>query len=161
MTLHQTADLCDQFPDVIKVAEPIFRCFGQKSFFGGEIVTVKVHEDNVLVKERLSQPGTGKVLVVDGGGSMRCALVGDLLAQSAIDNGWEGIVVYGCIRDSATINTLPIGIQALSTHPLKSVKHGRGDRDLPVTFAGVTFFPGHYLYADSDGVIVSTQCLVA
>lgn len=156
---YQTADLCDEFPEHIKVAEPIFRRFGQKTSFGGQISTVKVHEDNVLVKERLSQPGEGKVLVVDGGGSMRCALVGDLLAQSAVDNGWAGIIVYGCIRDSATINGIDIGIQALATHPMKSVKRGRGDHDLPVNFAGVSFFPGHYVYADADGIIVSEQKL--
>ncbi len=156
---YQTADLCDEFPELIKVAEPIFSCFGQKAAFGGEISTVKVHEDNVLVKERLGQAGHGKVLVVDGGGSTRCALVGDLLAQSAIDNGWEGIIVYGCIRDSATIDGMDIGIQALATHPMKSVKRGRGDHDLPVTFAGITFFPGQYVYADADGVIVAEKKL--
>lgn len=156
---YQTADLCDEFPELIKVADPIFRCFGQKAAFGGEISTVKVYEDNVLVKERLAQAGHGKVLVVDGGGSTRCALVGDLLAQSAVDNGWEGIIVYGCIRDSDTINGIKIGIQALATHPMKSVKRGRGDHDLPVTFAGITFFPGQYIYADADGVIVAEQKL--
>ncbi|MEY3219539.1 MAG: ribonuclease regulator RraA [Pseudomonadota bacterium] len=151
----QTADLCDEFPDQVKVADPIFKSFGAKTQFSGEVVTLKIHEDNVLVKQRLSENGHGKVLVVDGGGSMRCALVGDILAKSAVDNGWAGIIVYGCIRDSAMINTMNIGIKALNTHPLKSQKHGRGDQDIPVNFAGVSFHVGHYVYADEDGVIVS------
>lgn len=151
----QTADLCDEFPDRVKVADPIFKSYGAKTKFSGEIVTLKIHEDNVLVKQRLGENGEGKVLVVDGGGSMRCALVGDILAKSAVDNGWAGIIVYGCIRDSAAINGMDIGIKALNTHPLKSQKHGRGDKDIPVNFAGVSFHVGHYVYADEDGVIVA------
>lgn len=156
---YQTADLCDEYTNVVKVADPIFRSFGGRQSYGGQINTVKVHEDNVLVKEALSTPGAGKVLVVDGGGSLRCALVGDLLAKLAVENGWEGIIVYGCIRDSAAIAQIQIGLKALNTHPLKSVKHGRGDKNVPVNFAGVTFVPGHYVYADADGVIVSEQLL--
>jgi len=156
---YQTADLCDENPDLVKVADPLFKSFGKKTSFGGQIVTLKVHEDNVLVRDALGETGAGKVLVVDGGGSLRCALVGDLLAKLAIDNHWAGIVVYGCIRDSATINQMDVGVKALNTHPLKSVKRGRGDKDMPVTFAGITFFPGHYLYADEDGVIVSEKSL--
>ena len=151
---YQVADLCDQYAELIKVVDPIFKDFGGKNCFGGQITTVKVHEDNVLVKEMLDQPGEGKVLVVDGGGSLRCALIGDRLAQLAVQQGWEGIIVYGCIRDSETIAHIPIGLKALNTHPLKSVKHGRGDRNIPVNFGGVTFFPNHYVYADKDGVIV-------
>ncbi|MCV6637525.1 ribonuclease E activity regulator RraA [Candidatus Albibeggiatoa sp. nov. NOAA] len=156
----QTADLCDEFSDVIKVADPLFKMYGAKQAFGGQIETVKVHEDNVLVKDKLGQPGKGKVLVVDGGGSLRCALVGDIIAQMAADNGWEGIIVYGCIRDSGVIADIPIGIRALNTHPLKSIKHGRGDVSIPVTFAGVTFFPEKYVYADSDGIIVTEKALI-
>ena len=155
---YQTADLCDENTGV-KVAEPIFQHYGAKASFGGEIVTVKVHEDNVLVKSTLQEQGHGKVLVVDGGASLRCALVGDIIAQMATDNGWEGIIVYGCIRDSAVIAGINIGIKALNTHPLKSVKHGRGDTNIPVTFAGITFFPGQFIYADSDGVIISETAL--
>jgi regulator of ribonuclease activity A len=150
-----TADLCDQHDDKIKVAEPVFRCYGANVSFAGRIATAKVFEDNVLVRQALAENGDGRVLVVDGGGSLRCALVGDQLAVLARDNGWAGIVVYGCIRDSAAINAIPIGVRALATHPLKSVKKGAGDREIPVTFSGVTFVPGQYLYADSDGVIVS------
>ena len=156
-----TADLCDQHDDKIKVAEPIFRAYGANFAFAGRIATVKVFEDNVLVRQALSNPGEGRVLVVDGGGSLRCALVGEQLAVLARDNGWSGIVVYGCIRDSAAIDRIPLGVRALATHPLKSIKKGAGDRNIPVTFAGVTFVPGQYLYADGDGVIVSAVDLAA
>lgn len=156
----QTADLCDENMDTIRVADPLFRSFGEKKCFGGRIHTVKVHEDNVFVKEILATQGNGKVLVVDGGGSLRCALVGDIIAQSAADNGWAGIIVYGCIRDSGVIESIDIGIKALATHPLKSIKHGRGDKQLPVTFAGVTFSPDEYVYADSDGIILSKTPLL-
>ncbi len=154
------ADLCDQHSEKIKVVDPLFRSYGAKPCFGGKIYTLKVHEDNVLVKEMLGQAGEGRVLVVDGGGSLRCALVGDILAKMAVDNGWAGIIVYGCIRDSAAINELELGIKALNTHPQKSVKHGRGDRNIPVTFGGVTFFPNHFAYADADGIIVSETALI-
>jgi regulator of ribonuclease activity A len=150
-----TADLCDQHEDKIRVAEPIFRIYGARAAFAGRIATVKVFEDNVLVRQALADRADGRVLVVDGGGSLRCALVGDQLALLARDNGWSGIVVFGCIRDSAAIDEVPIGVRALATHPLKSIKRGTGDRDVPVTFAGITFVPGQYLYADRDGVIVS------
>jgi len=157
---YQTADLCDVHAGIIKVADPIFRNYGEKMSFGGEVETVKVHEDNVLVREALNHSGVGKVLIVDGGGSTRCALVGDKIAQLAIDNGWLGIIVYGCIRDSAVIKDMPIGIKALNTHPLKSIKQGRGDKNIPVNFAGITFFPAHYVYADADGIIVAEKALV-
>lgn len=150
-----TADLCDQHEDKIKVAEPIFRGYGANPTFAGRIATVKVFEDNVLVRQALTEKGDGRVLVVDGGGSLRCALVGDQLAELACANGWSGIVVYGCIRDSATIDKIALGVRALATHPLKSIKKGAGDRNIPVTFAGVTFVPDQCLYADEDGVIVS------
>jgi regulator of ribonuclease activity A len=140
-----TADLCDQHDDKIKVAEPIFRPYGAHLAFAGRIATVKVFEDNVLVRQALAEKGEGRVLVVDGGGSLRCALVGDQLAVLARDNGWSGIVVYG----------IPLGVRALATHPLKSIKKGAGDRDIPVTFAGVTFVPNQFLYADGDGLVLS------
>jgi regulator of ribonuclease activity A len=152
---YPTADLSDKYPEVVRVADPLFKSYGAKTSFGGQIETVKVFEDNVLVKEMLSQPGHGQVLVIDGGGSLRCALIGDMIAKSAADNGWEGIIVYGCIRDVATIATISIGIKALNTHPLKSIKHGHGHKQSPVSFAGVTFHPKHYVYSDADGVIVS------
>jgi regulator of ribonuclease activity A len=114
-----------------------------------------VFEDNSLVRKALETDGHGQVLVIDGGGSMRCALVGDQLAQLGVANGWAGIIVYGCIRDSKAIGTMDLGLFALGTHPLKSIKKGAGDTDIPVAFGGVSFVPGQYVYADEDGVIVS------
>jgi len=155
-----TADLCDQHADAVLVAEPIFADYGGARAFGGPIATVGVYEDNVLVRAALEQPGAGRVLVIEGGGSLRCALVGDQLAALAHANGWAGVVVHGCIRDSRAVAEIPIGVKALNTNPRKSAKRGAGERDVPVLFAGVTFNPGHYLYADEDGVIVSEQPLV-
>lgn len=150
-----TADLCDDFANEVTCLTPLFQHYGQKECFAGEIVTLKLHEDNTLVREVLGENGKGKVLVVDGGGSLRCALVGDNLAKLAIDNGWEGIVVYGCIRDSKEINTMPVGIKALNTCPVKSIKRGVGLKNETVHFAGTTLKPGNYIYADSDGILVS------
>ena len=157
----KTSDLCDANESQVRAADPIFRSYGKTMRFSGAIATVKVFEDNVLVREALSEPGNGRVLVVDGGGSLRCALVGGLIAQLAEKNGWTGIVVHGCVRDAEEINACAIGVRALNTHPMKSVKKGAGDRNLAVTFAGVTFIPGHYLYADEDGVIVAAAVLTA
>ncbi|MDK2123684.1 ribonuclease E activity regulator RraA [Parachitinimonas caeni] len=154
-----TTDLCDANAELVRVAQPMFAIYGGRKRFCGEIATIKVHEDNVLVRDALSQPGKGKVLVVDGGGSLRCALMGDLIAALAVQNGWEGVVIYGCIRDSVAIGALDIGVRALNTHPLKSRKKGAGDTNLVVTFAGVDFVPGEFLYADEDGIIVSRQAL--
>lgn len=156
---HATTDLSDAHPDAIQVAEPMFRDFGGQRAFHGAIATVKLFEDNALVRSILETPGAGRVLVVDGGGSMRCALLGDQLAELAVRNGWAGVVVYGCIRDSEAIGQLPLGVKALATHPLKSIKRGEGQREIPVRFAGVHFRPGAWLYADGDGLIVSEQPL--
>jgi len=152
-----TADLYDQHEGKVQVALPLFRDYGGRKVFGGQVATVRVFEDNSLVRAALSEQGQGKVLVIDGGESLRCALVGDLLAQLGKDKGWEGIIVSGCIRDSSAIAGIDIGIKALGTNPRKSVKKGVGDRDVPVTFAGVTFNPGDYVYADTDGILVSTN----
>lgn len=164
MTPILTTDLLDSNEDLIqqeklRILAPMFQCYGGKAAFAGSIVTLKLFEDNSLVRAVLAESGAGKVLVVDGGGSFRCALLGDQLAEMAVKNGWEGIVVYGCIRDSAAINTLPLGVRALNTHPLKTVKKNIGERDVPVTFGGVTLKPGEWLYADEDGVIVSSEAL--
>lgn len=156
----QTADLCDQFEADLRICEPMFRTFGGQSAFGGPISTLKLFEDNGLVRKALENPGDGKVLVVDGGGSMRRALVGDQITALAVKNGWAGIVVYGCIRDSAAISQMDIGVMALGTHPLKTVKRNEGQSDITVSFGGVDFVPGHYLYADGDGVIVSARALI-
>ena len=156
----KTTDLCDDHSDHLQIAEPVFGDYGGRIAFGGPITTLKVFEDNSLVREALEQPGEGRVLVVDGGGSLRCALLGDQLAELGESNGWAGVVVNGCIRDSADIGEINIGVKALATHPLKSVKRGVGERDVPVRFAGVQFTPGHILYADEDGLIVSETALI-
>jgi regulator of ribonuclease activity A len=159
----KTPDLCDEFEaelgKSVRVVAPMFQRYGGRSSFSGEIVTLKIFEDNSLVREAFGENGQGKVLVIDGGGSLRCALVGDQLAILAKKNGWEGVVVYGCIRDSGDINDIDIGVRALNTHPQKSIKKGVGDRNIAVTFGGVTFHPGEYLYADEDGVLVSSKTL--
>lgn len=155
----KTCDLCDQHADDLQIAEPMFGDFGGRIAFCGPIATVKVFEDNVLVREALEEPGQGRVLVVDGGGSLRCALLGDRLAALAEENGWAGVVVNGCIRDSSAVAEVDLGVKALGVHPLKSVKRGVGERDVPVRFAGVGFVPGHYLYADEDGLLVAQRAL--
>jgi regulator of ribonuclease activity A len=155
-----TADLCDAHADQLQIAQPLFRPYGGIRTFGGRIYTVQVYKDNVLVRRQLEQTVKDAVLVIDGGGSLECALVGDIMAGLAVENGWKGIVVSGCIRDAATIAALKIGIRALNTHPLKSGKRGVGQENLPVTFAGVTFRPGEYLYADDDGIVVSATPLI-
>ena len=155
----QTADLCDAHEGKVRVVSPMFRSYGGRRAFGGPIATLKVFEDNSLVRSALESPGNGRVLVVDGGGSMRCALVGDQLALLGVKNGWAGVIVYGCIRDSKAIGAMDLGVFALGTHPQKSIKKGAGDADIAVTFGGVTFVPGQYVYADEDGVIMSETAL--
>lgn len=155
----KTTDLCDEFGDAVRVAEPVFRDYGGQGRFAGPIATVRVLEDNVLVRQQLETPGDGRVLVVDGGGSRRCALLGDRLAQLGHDNGWSGIVVFGCIRDSVDIATIPIGVKALATHPKKSRKQGKGEVGVTVEFAGISFTAGEFLYADEDGIIVAATDL--
>jgi regulator of ribonuclease activity A len=155
-----TADLCDAHADELRIAEPQLVSLGGTRAFGGPIATVRVREDNVLVRQALEEPGQGRVLVVDGGGSLRCALLGDMLATLARDNGWAGVIVNGCVRDAEAIGTIAVGVLALATHPRKSAKLGHGARDVPVTFAGVTFEPGQVVYADLDGIVVATRPLL-
>jgi regulator of ribonuclease activity A len=133
-----------------------FRSFGAPSF-AGTVVTVRCVEDNVLLKQRLGMPGEGRVLVVDGGGSFACALLGDNIAALARDNGWAGIVINGCVRDSVALDELGLGVKALGTNPRPSRKEGAGEVDVPVTFGGVTFEPGAQLWADEDGVVVLSR----
>lgn len=150
-----TTDLSDRHEGLVQIAEPLFMPFGAPDRFAGPIATVRAHEDNVKVRARLETPGEGRVLVVDGGGSLRCALVGDVLAGLGIENGWSGIVIYGCVRDSAVLDTLEIGIRALAAMPNRSRKNGWGEDDVEAQFAGVTFRPGEWLYADADGILVA------
>lgn len=154
-----TADLYDEHEENVQVATPMFNDYGGKKKFSGPASTVKVFEDNSLVRATLEEPGEGRVLVVDGEGSLRCALVGDMLAILAKDNGWQGIVVFGCIRDSSVIADIDIGVKALNTNPRKSVKKGVGERDVRLVFADVTINPGDYIYADEDGVVISNSKL--
>jgi len=154
-----TADLCDAHEDKVRVVEPMFSSFGGRTAFFGRIATLKLFEDNSMVRQALESPGEGRVLVIDGGGSLRRALVGDQLATLGVANDWAGIIVYGCIRDSRAISEMDIGVYAIDTHPMKTVKRNVGEADIPVSFGGVTFVPGEWLYADEDGVIVSANAL--
>lgn len=154
-TAFSLPDLCDAHPDVVRVAEPVFRGFGGRRAFGGPVRTIKCFEDNSLVADRVREPGDGCVLVVDGGGSRRCALVGDNLAGLAAEHGWAGLLVYGCVRDVNELEAIDVGIQALGSHPLRSIKRGEGQRDVAVTFAGLTFMPDQFLYCDDNGVVLS------
>lgn len=156
---YNTADLYDRYGDELAICDPGFRDYGGHSEFHGRIRTLKCFEDNSLVRKLLAQPSEGEVLVVDAGGSLRCAMLGDMLAGLACDNGWAGVVVYGCIRDAAQIARMPLGVKALASHPAKSRKRGVGEEDLRVSFNGVCFTPGHHLYADSDGIVVSAKAL--
>lgn len=165
-TRGATADLCDVFisdpvdsicKQAVSIVEPIFRDYGGHRKFSGRIATVKCFENNPLVRKSLEEDGTGRVLVVDGGASKRCALLGDNIAEIGYKNGWTGIIINGCIRDSADIQKMPLGVKALATYPLKSSKRDPGLQNVPVTFGGVLFTPGHWLYADEDGIIVSSS----
>ena len=154
-----TTDLCDAHPDV-QVFEPVFGDYGGKLAFCGPAKTLKVFEDNALVRALLEGKGEGQVLVVDGGGSMRCALLGDQLATLAMKNGWAGVLVYGCVRDSEAIGEMELGVKALGTHPRKSEKGlHTGQPDKVLNFAGVTVKPGSWIYADEDGVIVAENAI--
>lgn len=155
-----TTDLCDAHGDSVRVVAPLFRDFGARRSFAGVVTTVKVYEDNVLVRAALEQAGNGRVLVIDGGGSLRCALLGDQIAALAQTNGWEGIVMNAAIRDAEALAAIDIGMKALATCPCKSAKHGWGEHDVPVTFGGVTFSPGEWLAADADGIVVAATPLV-
>ncbi|MEN9864563.1 MAG: hypothetical protein RL748_153 [Pseudomonadota bacterium] len=160
-----TCDLCDANEDKLdngslQVLPPQFRQFGKVQKFAGPALTLKVFEDNVLVRSTLETPGQGRVLMVDGGGSLRCALVGGLLGQLAQKNGWAGVVVDGCVRDSAELAQCEVGICALASHPQKSKKKGAGDVGCQVRMAGVLVRNGDWIYVDDDGILVSSQRLV-
>ena len=148
-------DLCDQYGDSLRVLSPMLKNFGGNNCFHGKISTIKCHEDNSFVADAVREEGDGSVLVVDGGGSLRCALLGDNLAAIAASNSWAGIIVFGCVRDVVALKDISLGIQAIAPHPMKSVKRQVGLRDVEVSFGGVSFIPGQYVYADDNGVIVS------
>jgi len=156
----KTTDLYDKHQDALQVAAPIFRDFGGRTRFHGQMVTLKAVDDNTWLKAAFETAGNGKVLVVDAAGSLRCAMMGDIMATLGADNGWEGVVIHGLIRDSADVAQVDIGVRALGTIPRKTVKRNQGIMDIPVHFADVTFHPGHYLYADEDGIILSVSALL-
>ncbi|WLR53003.1 ribonuclease E activity regulator RraA [Bacillus tianshenii] len=151
----KTADLCDDYAKDLSVCQLTFQSYGKRQAFSGKITTVEVFEDNVLVKERLKTAPRGSVVVVNGGGSRRCALLGDRLGDIAVERGLAGIIINGCVRDSSELKELEVGIFALGTMPLKSEKRGEGNIDVPVKFGGVTWNPGEYVYADEDGIVIS------
>lgn len=171
MTLQNfiTCDLLDDNPECQVCAPNMegkrFFSYGGNTKFGGEVVTVKCFEDNSRVKELLAthgkdEKGNGKVLVVDGGASMRCALLGDMIAQSGVDNGWAGVIVYGCVRDVDDMGEMPIGVQALGAIPRKSNRKGVGETDIEISFGGLTINSGMYVYADNNGIILSQKSLI-
>lgn len=161
-----TCDLLDDHADLpLQVVQPSidgksFKSYGARKSFAGQVVTVKCFEDNSRVKELLATNGTGKVLVVDGGASMRCALMGDLIAASAVENDWQGVIIYGCIRDVDAIAQLDLGVHALAAIPQKSNRKGAGEVGLSLCFGGVTVNAGDYIYADNNGIVVSPQALI-
>ena len=161
-----TCDLLDDHPEKdIQVVTPsldgkFFQSYGARKSFGGQVVTVKCFEDNSRVKELLATDGTGKVLVVDGGASMRCALMGDMIAESAVKNHWNGVIIYGCVRDVDAIAELDLGVQALAAIPRKSNRQGVGEMDIELSFGGVTIQSGQYVYADNNGIVIAKESLV-
>ncbi len=152
-------DLFDQHSPLLQLAQPVFNDYGANIIFSGEILTVSCFNDNSKVKELVATDGTGKVMVVDGKGSLTRALLGDMLAEQAVANGWQGIVINGCIRDAGTIATLPLGVKALGCNPIKTEKLGVGEINTQVSFAGLEFTAGHYIYGDANGLAISAQQL--
>ncbi|GAA0977619.1 ribonuclease E activity regulator RraA [Acrocarpospora macrocephala] len=155
MTSIATADLYDERGEQLDSCDLQFRQYGRRRAFHGVITTVRCHQDNVLLKAALSEPGAGRVLVVDGGGSLHTALMGDVIAGLAVGNGWSGVIINGAVRDVAALGELDLGIKALGSNPRKSAKEGTGERDVPVTFGGVTFTPGAELFSDDDGILAT------
>ena len=156
---YNTSELCDLFADSVDVVEPIFASYGGQLSFGGEITTIKCYEDRGLIDRVLSEPGEGKVLLIDGGGSTRRALIDSQSAQTALENGWEAIVCFGSVRDVDMLADLDIGILAVASIPVNAESEETGDVEIPVNFAGVTFLPEDHIYADSTGVILSPEPL--
>lgn len=156
---RSTPDICDGFPEAINAIELQFQHYGKNKQFYGPVVTVKCFEDNSVVKALVNEPGQGQVLVVDGGASFRRALLGDMLAEAALKNGWAGLVINGCIRDVEMINEMAIGVKALGSIPVKTDRRGEGQQQVPISFGNVTINPGMHVYADENGVIVAQQAL--
>ena len=158
---YATSDLCDEYGEHARILEPILHSYGGKTSFSGIISTLKAFEDYMLVRERLEQPGNGRVLVVDGGASIRCALLGDQTASIAVKNGWAGVVINGAVRDVEALSQLEIGIVAFGISPRRSPTGAVGQSDIPVMFGSITFQPGEWLVADADGIVVLDSSLAA
>jgi len=156
---YNTSELCDLYPDMIDVVEPMFIQYGGRDSFGGQLVTIKCFEDKGLIEEIVQQPGVGKVLLIDGGGSTRRALIDINIAETALDNDWEGIVCFGAVRDVDALDELEIGIAAVGAIPVGALSEGVGETDLAVNFGGVTFLPEDHLYADTTGIIIAAEPL--
>ncbi|GGN34359.1 MULTISPECIES: putative 4-hydroxy-4-methyl-2-oxoglutarate aldolase [Marinomonas] len=152
-------DLCDLYPEQLQIADAIFTSYGKRCHFYGQVVTVSCFEDNSRIRELVNENGKGKVMVIDGGGSKRRALLGDMLAEKAVNNGWEGFVIHGAIRDVAAQSQLNIGIHALCAHPMPTEKRGLGDIGRTLRFAGISVSQGDYIYCDLNGIAVSKQPL--
>lgn len=158
----RTSELCDRHASTqhIQIADPLFKRFGGKPAYSGRVTTLKTFEDDLLLQGILEENGTGRVLVVDGGGSHRCALFDRHLAERACSNGWEGLILYGCVRHSVELESLPIGIRALHAHPFHAHHRGNGDRDILISFASVNFRNDYYVYVDEDGIVIAEQPLI-
>ncbi|TMP35061.1 ribonuclease E activity regulator RraA [Pseudoalteromonas rubra] len=157
---YSTSDLCDHFADAVDVLEPMFINFGGQSAFSGRIKTLKCFENNELINQTLQQDGTGQILLIDGGGSTRRALIDIELAELAIENSWQGIIVYGAVRHVEELEECDIGIQAIASIPVAADSHGSGEQGIPVNFAGVSFYDDDFLYADATGIIISAEELL-
>jgi regulator of ribonuclease activity A len=153
--MKSTPDLCDAYEGGIAALDPVFANYGGRSAFFGHCVTVKCFEDNSKVKELAGTPGQNRIMVVDGGGSLRRALLGDMIAANALANGWAGFIINGCVRDVDALKSMDLGVQALAAHPIRTDKKGLGEIDVPVTFAGQTIHPGDFIAADNNGIVVS------
>lgn len=152
-------DICDEHFDLLQVLPPVFTDYGKRRIFSGEVVTVKCFEDNSIVKELVGTPGHGRVIVVDGGGSLRRALLGDMLAAKAADSGWSGLVIHGCVRDVEILKTIDLGVRALRPIPVKTDKRGEGQLNVAIDIAGARVEPGQFLYADANGIVVAQHDL--
>ncbi|MFG6113755.1 ribonuclease E activity regulator RraA [Halobacillus sp. MO56] len=155
----KTADLCDEYPEKLSIVDPSFSSFGKKKSFFGPIYTVKVKDDNVLVREALETIPPGHVLVVDGAASKNCALMGGNLAEIAAERGLAGVIINGYIRDLLEVCETDTGVIALGTIPLKSKKEGKGEKNITLEFGNTAWNPGDYVYVDEDGIVVSTEKL--
>ncbi len=156
----KTADLCDAHEGRVQIVLPGLNNYGGKTRFHGPMVTIRSLNDNSRVREQLTEAGEGRVLVIDNQASMSCAMLGDMMATRLIENGWSGVVINGCLRDSVDVGAMEIGIKALATNPLRSVKEDRGETNVEVEFLGAIFRPGEYLYSDEDGILLSPTALL-